>query len=281
MIKGILAATEITEPKFKIAIIGDTGIGKSWLAASIASPENPVLDLDFDGRAASLAGKPDVYVKTYVDRDFNNPTAVSELESDLNEWEYDCSQGKLKYKTFILDSASYLRKALEREIIRQQPTLSRGIKVGSRVLRLGQGFDIFNSNLMFMEHLISRLSQIGNLIVVFHERNEKDETRSTAEKKVFTGLVTVDPQHLSPVLSTFNDVWRLSSDYTGTRVLYTGLSEEFIGKTTLQGLAKEEKNPNIRELLAKSAKAKNGSGTINQTTQQISNATQNNATKEK
>lgn len=263
MIKGLVPATDITEPKFKIAIVGDTGIGKSWLASSMASPENQMLNLDFDQRAASLAGKENVTVKTYYDKDFNNPTCIAELESDLNEWEYDYQMGRLQFKTFVIDSASYMRKALEREIIRQQPTLSRGIKVGSRVLRLGQGYDIFNANQMFTEHIISRFSQIGNLIVTFHERNEKDETKSTAEKKVFTGMVTIDPQHLSNILSTFNDVWRLTSDYSGKRILVTGLSDDFAGKTTLKGLAKEEPEPNIQALLAKSAAAKNGSGKTN------------------
>jgi hypothetical protein len=253
MIKNIIKATEITEPKLKIAIIGDTGIGKSWLAASIASPENPVLDLDFDGRAASLAGKADVYVKTYVDKDFSSPTAMSELESDINEWEYEFSQNKLLFKTFVIDSASYMRMATEREIIRQQPTLSRGIKVGTKSLKIGQGYDVFNGNKMFTEHIISRLSQLGNLIVTFHERNEKDETKSTETKKVFTGFITVDPPHLSGLLSTFNDVWRLTASDVGAgdkRILITGLTNDFIGKTTFKGLAVQEE-PDIKKLIAK------------------------------
>lgn len=253
MIKGLVAATDIIAPLYKIAIVGDTGIGKSWLACTMASTENQLLDLDFDRRAASLQGKPNVTVKTYQDTDFAKPTCIAELESDINEWEYDFSMNRLKFKTFVIDSASYMRKALEREIIDKQSTLSRPIKIGTRVLRLGQGYDIFNANQMFTEHIISRLSQIGNLIVTFHERNEKDEVKSTAEKKAYTGMVTIDPQHLSGLLSTFNDVWRLTSNYMGQRVLITGLTDDFAGKTTLKGLAKEEVEPNIQALFAKSA----------------------------
>lgn len=252
-IRGILPAAEIMEPPLKLAIVGDTGIGKSWLAVSAASPDNQVLDLDFDGRAASLAGKPNVFVKTYQDLDFNNPKCIAELESDINDWENDKSMGRLQFQTFVLDSVSYMRKALEREIIRQQPTLSRSIKVGARVLKIGQGYDVFNSNQMFLEHIIGRLSQLGNLIVTFHERNEKDEVKSTEKQKAFTGMVTVDPQHLAGILSTFNDVWRLTTDYTGKRILYTGLKDDFAGKTTFKGLDAVE-IPDMKMLLEKHRK---------------------------
>lgn len=266
-IKGLIEATDIVEPKYRIAIIGDTGIGKSWLAASIASAENQTLDLDFDNRAASLAGKPYVTVKTYIDKDFNKPTAIAELEADINEWEYDFAQGRLRFKTFILDSVSYMRKAMEREIIQQQPTLSRPLKIGSRVLRLGQGYDVFNGNQMFTEHIISRLSQLGNLIVTFHERNEKDEIKSTEKQKAFTGMVTVDPQHLSGILSTFNDVWRLTTDYSGSkRIVITGITDDFIGKTTLKGLGNTEE-PYIDKMITKHKAFINGNGKITTTEQ--------------
>lgn len=277
-VKGLLPATEITEPLLKLAIVGDTGIGKSWLAVSHASPTNKILDLDFDGRAASLAGKENVYVKTYQDLDFNNPKCIAELESDINDWEYDKSMGRLQFQTFVLDSASYMRKALEREIIRQQPTLSREIKVGARKLKLGQGYDIFNSNLMFTEHIISRLSQLGNLIVTFHERNEKDEIKSTEKQKAFTGMVTIDPQHLSGILSTFNDVWRLTTDYTGKRVLYTGLKDDFAGKTTLKGLAETE-IPDMKVLLEKHRKFCTGNGANTTPTTQLLTTTPTNTPK--
>lgn len=259
-VKGIIKAEDIVQPKLKIAIVGDTGIGKSWLATSIAADDHQVIDLDFDGRAASLAGKKNVFVKSYVDLDTNKPTAMSELESDLNEWEYDYSMNKLQFKTFIIDSGSYMRKATEREIIRQQPTLSRGIKIGTKVIRIGQGYDVFNGNVGYFEHVLARIFAIGNLIVTFHERNEKDEVKSTQEKKVFTGMVTIDPQHLNGVLSTFDDVWRLTTDYASKRILITGLVNDFAGKTTLKGLLPEEPEPTIPKLFQKHKDfiAKNG-----------------------
>lgn len=260
MIKGLIAATDITQPRFKIAIIGESGIGKSWLAASIAAPDNQVLDLDFDDRAPSLAGKQNVTVKTYKDTDFNQPKAMSELQSDINEWEYDYSQGRLKFQTFVIDSMTFMRKAMEREIIRQQSTLGKGIKMGTMVLKVASDWTVYRGNSEFAENIISRLSSIGNLIVTFHERSEKDETRSTPEKTVYTGMVSIDPPHLASLLSTFNDVWRLTTDYASKRILITGLAGDFAGKTTLKGLAPIE-TADIQVLLAKHKKfLANGQG---------------------
>jgi hypothetical protein len=257
-IKGVLEAVNIVEPKLKIAIVGDTGLGKSWLACSIAADDHKVLDIDFDGRAASLAGKKNVFVKSYVDRDHNNPNAISDLESDISLLEYDATKGALEYKTFVLDSGSYMRKSIEREIIRQQISLSRSIKIGTRTVRIGQGYDIFSGNVAYMENIIARFAVLGNVIITFHERNEKDEVKSTKEQKAFTGMVTIDPQHLSGILSTFNDVWRLTTDYASNRVLVTGLTDDFIGKTTLKGIettVKGNENINIQVLLDKHRKA--------------------------
>jgi hypothetical protein len=259
MIKGIIDASQIIEPKLKIAIVGASGIGKSWLATSIASETNKVLDLDFDDRAASLQGKPFTFVKTYRDKDINNPTAVSDLESDINDWEYQFVKRELPYGTFIVDSATYMRAAIEREIMRQQPTLSRSIvKFGPRTIKVAQGYDVFSGNRIFFENLVSRLSALGNLIVTFHERDEEDKTKSTAQQKAYTGKVTIEPPHLASVLSTFNDVWWLTSNYTGKRVLITGLDDEFIGKTTLKGLDKAIVDPDIKKMLAVDKAARNG-----------------------
>lgn len=252
-IKGLIEAKDITQPKFKIAIIGESGIGKSWLATSIAAPDHEVLDLDFDDRAPSLAGKPNVTVKTYKDSDFNKPTAMAELQSDISEWEYDYVQKRLKFKTFIIDSMSFMRKAMERDIIIQQPTLGKGIKMGAVVLKVAADFNVYKGNQTFAENIISRLSAIGNLIVTFHERSEKDEVRSTTEKTIYTGMVSIDPPHLAVLLSTFNDVWRLTTDYSSKRVLYTGLVKDFAGKTTFKGLDDVE-IPDIQKMLAKHQK---------------------------
>lgn len=277
MIEGLIEATEIVMPKLKIALVGDTGIGKSWLATSIASDDHKVLDLDFDGRAASLAGKKNVFVKTYLDQNADMPQAITNLESDIMEWEYEYKAGKLPYKTFIVDSGSYLVSAIEREAIRQEPTNGRriiklpgGPKEG-RWLKIGTGFDWAKINREYFNNIVSRLSQMGNVIVTFLDRDERDPTAKDPQGKSilsFTGKVTVEPQYLASCLATFNDVWWLHGE-SGYRSITMGLSKDFnIGKNTL-GLTGEQTELDLKKLLAKSAAHKNGAGDVVQTTSNL------------
>jgi hypothetical protein len=251
-IKGIEAAMDISEPLLKIAIVGDPGVGKSWFAATAPKP---VLDLDFDGRKSSLAGKADVFVKSYVDIDTTNPKAIAELESDLNTFDYEKQKGELVYKTFVIDSITYARKFTESELAKQQSNLGRTLRIGSAKITIGQGWDIVNGNRMYLEYIINRLAALGNVIAIFHTQDEKDTAKSTAEKKAYTGRITVQPQYLSSILSIFNDVYLLDVDYKNTRFVQTGISNEFIGKCSLKGLNPLNEAPDLEAMLAKHRKA--------------------------
>jgi len=250
-IRGVQDAANIIEPNLKIAIIGDPGVGKSWLAASIASAELQVMDLDFDGRAASLQGKSNVFVKTYHDANPNNPKAMQEFETDLAALKYAKSAGKKIPGAFIVDSVSYARKATESELIRQEAKLGRVVKVGTTQLKISAGWDIINANRLYLEYIINELSALGHVIAIFHERDEKDVVKSTKEETKYTGLVTIQPQYLNTITSIFNDTWRLKIRYDGKRVLQTGISSEFAGKCSLKGLENEEINPELNKLLDK------------------------------
>lgn len=257
--KGFEEATAITEPPLKIAIVGEPGVGKSWFACTAPKP---VLDLDFDGRKSSLAGKKDVYVKSYVDTDIINPRAIADLEADITTWQYDKSQGKEIPKTFVIDSITYCRKYTEAELIRQQDNDSfrRILKIGATRLKIGQGWDMINGNRAYLEYLINRFAELGNVIAVFHTQDEKDYAKSTEKVKAFTGRFTVQPQYLSSVLSIFNDVWYIDVDYSGKRVVQTGITSDFIGKCSLKGVLPENEVPDIEAMLVKhrAVKAKEG-----------------------
>jgi hypothetical protein len=246
--KGVEAAVAITEPPLKVAIVGEPGVGKSWFAATFPTP---VLDLDFDGRKSSLAGKKDVYVKSYVDINTNSPMAISELEKDLNTWEYDKKQGKEIPATFVLDSMTYCRKFTEAELIRQQSTLGRILKVGTSQLKIGTGWDIINGNRAYLEYIINRLGDLGNVVAVFHSQDEKDNVKSTKDTKAYTGRVTIQPQYLNTLLSLFNDVYIIDVDYSGKRYVQTGITNEFIGKCSLKGLNEKTEEPDFAKMLAK------------------------------
>jgi len=242
MIQGLIEATEIVMPKLKIAIVGDTGIGKSWLACSVADDNNIVYDLDFDGRAASLRGKKNVFVKSYVDKDPDMPSAMADLESDIITWEYEHDKGELNNVTFVIDSGTFMVTAIEREAIRQEPSngkpiirLPGGTKQRPRALKIGTGYDWAKINREYFLNICGRLSQLGNLVVTFIDRDERDRTQTDDKGKPvvsYTGKITVEPQHVAPVLATFNDVWYLHGE-GGYRSLTVGLSRDFnIGKNT-------------------------------------------------
>ena len=247
-IKGMQPASDITEPLLKIAIVGDPGVGKSWFACTAPKP---VFDLDFDGRKSSLAGKEGVLVKSYVDLDTTNPKAIAELESDLNSFDYAKSKGEEIPATFVIDSITYARKFTESELAKQQSNLGRQLRIGSAKITIGQGWDIVNGNRMYLEYIINRLAALGNVIAVFHTQDEKDAAKSTAEKKAYTGRITVQPQYLSSILSIFNDVYLLDVDYKNTRFVQTGISNEFIGKCSLKGLNPLNEPPDIEAMLKK------------------------------
>jgi hypothetical protein len=273
MNQGFVEATEIQMPKLKIAIVGDTGIGKSWLATSLAADDHKVVDLDFDGRAASLRGKKNVFIKSYIDKDPDSPSAMTELESDIIQWEYEASKGELDIRTFIIDSGTYMVTAIEKEAIRQQPSNGRSIiklpggnKYQPRTLKIGTGYDWAKINREYFANVIARLSAIGNLIVTFLDRDERsvavtDDKGKTTVAAGFTGRVTIEPQHVAPVLATFNDVWYLHGE-KGYRSLSVGLTQDFnIGKNTL-GLTGEQYGDDldIKKLLAKASP--NGGGAV-------------------
>jgi hypothetical protein len=271
MLPGFKAATDIVMPRLKIAIVGDTGIGKSWLATSIASENHLVADLDFDDRESSLRGKPNVIVKQYLDEDPDHPQAMLSLESDIVSWEYAKDKGELDIKTFVVDSGTFMVSAIEREAIRQEPTNGRSIirlpggnRQNPRALKIGTGYDWSKINREYFLNVCGRLSRLGNLIVTFLDRDERDRTQTDDKGKpivAYTGKITIEPQHVAPALATFNDVWYLHGE-SGYRSLTVGLSRDFnIGKNTL-GLVGEQTDLDIKKFLAKTSPNGTGSSTV-------------------
>lgn len=240
------AAAMPTEKKLKIAIVGEPKTGKSWFASTAPGP---VYIADFDDRAESLRGKKDVFVKTYVDRNLDSPNAIQNLEVDLAAFKYAKSRGEPIPSSYVLDSATYMRKMCENQLMYSEKSLSRVIRVGSKTIKIASGWDVINANRSYMEYFIGEFSQLGHLIMVFHEQAEKDNIKSTKDTKAYTGRYTIQPQYLSSILSIFNEIWRIKILYDGSYSVEVKPSNEFLASTTLKLDANEK--PSIIDMLKK------------------------------
>lgn len=227
----------------KIALVGEPKIGKSWLAATAPEP----WFFDFDDRLNSLHGKP-ISGKTYFDYKQTNPTAWLTFEQDLSMFEYHNSQKKPIPKTFVLDSGQNMCQACENYIHMVNPSMRKELKVGASVFYASNSWDTYNLEHPMLQDAISRLYQLGNVILTLHEAPE-EAPESTAKNPIFTGRLTVYPVRCRKLLPIFNDQWRLISD-NGIRRVITDISDyKFTASTTLLLDSKEE--PDIQKMIAK------------------------------
>lgn len=245
-------ATEIVAGEFlKIALVGKPKVGKSWCAATMPPP---VLIYDFDGRSESLATLPSeikngIRVKTLQDQNQSSPTAFQALESDLSILKYRYAEGQQIPKSFVFDSGTFLKKAIENIYFRGGGS-SRSLKISptTSILR-GKDWDAVNCVVGAFEYLITEYSVLGNICFVFHEKPEKDKTESTKDTVVYTDQITVDPQFLAVLLSRFNDVFRIQLDYQQQYMVTCKPTAEFAAASIFD-LDQFEK-PNIQKMIAK------------------------------
>lgn len=251
---GVLASNIDATEAFKIAIMGPPKSGKSWFAATAPQPVNIY---DFDKRASSLAGKTGIRVRTLHDVSQQAPTAMKELEKEISTLKYRQQKGLLIPATNVLDTATFLKSAMENELFSQDPGLARRIKIGAGpkdYIMIGKSYDVINAVQRYFQYLISEFSTLGNLIVVYHERDEKDRKESTATETKFTGKVTIDPQYLANTLTLFNEVFRMQATGqpggAGTKYTVTCKTNfEVNASTTL--LIDAIEPPNLMDMIAK------------------------------
>lgn len=200
---GSPSETIQAEEHLRIAILGKPKSGKSWLAATA---RKPVRYYDHDNRAASLEGKPGLFITS-------RPTML-EVETDLSILKANKVKKLPLPATIVHDTVTYMNRAMEEEIFRQDPKLARSIRVGnSTMVKIRNSWDVINGIQRYMEYLIAEYTALGvDFIFVFHEKDEKDKTESTPQETKYTGLVTVDPQYLQNSLSLFNEVYRITVD---------------------------------------------------------------------
>lgn len=246
-ITGCKPATEIVAgTHLKIAIVGKPKVGKSWFAATAPGP---VLVYDFDNRAESLAGKEGVMIKTLFDANQISPTAFKTIEADLSILKYRKGQGKPIPKTFVFDTITFFKNYIQNELF-TQGLAHRSIKLSPTTsVRMSKNWDAVNGVHKALEYVITEFASLGNLIFVFHEMIEKDKIESKPDAPVYTDKITVDPQNLEYLLSSFNEVYRIEIDANQKYKVTCRPGHNFNASTTLK-IDKEEE-PNIQNMLKK------------------------------
>ena len=254
-ISGAVKATEVPlDGRFKIAIQGKPKTGKSKFAVTI--PGSKVV-YDFDDRALSIAGTPDTLIKTLKDTE-SNPKACDAIEQDLSNFKYRKLKGLPIPENYIFDTVSnFIENGIKFAYLKENPKDGRKLTLaGSLRVQIGISFDRINVTTRYLDYLLTEFSQLGNVIFVFHERDEKDKAESKPNDPKYTGLVTIEPQFAANILTFFNEVFRMQ--VTGSGVansparyeVFCKPNNEVTASTTL--LVDAVEVPNLADMIAKS-----------------------------
>lgn len=224
----------------KIAILGKPKTGKSTL---MSTAPKPIRVYDFDDRAESLAGKDGLFI-------LSRPSML-DVESDLSIMKANKIKKLPLPATVAFDSVTFMNRAMEEEIFRQDSKLYRSIRVGnSTSIKIRNSWDVINGIQRYVEYLIAEFSGLGvNIIFIFHEKDEKDKAESTATETKYTGLITVDPQYLANSLSLFNEVYRITVDGAKKYTVTCRPNYDVTASTTMMLDATEP--PDIQAMIAK------------------------------
>lgn len=207
-----------------IALVGKEKSGKSRLAATA---RKPILFFDWDGRAASLAGRKGVYAVSFTDQTgYMQPDAADTWLSIMTQLEangldlacvnirgqnFGVEQGTI-VQTLVHDSVQRMSRAFMRYILAngaQNKGMVRELKVNALTIRFPGGFEAWNAEMIGLEDALLRtFASKKDVIVIFHEDAE-EAPESTQETPIFTGKVGIYPKRHLRLLGYFNEVWRV------------------------------------------------------------------------
>lgn len=243
-ISGVIDATNLPAiMPLRLAIVGPPGEGKSWLAATAPKP---IMYYDFDNRAASLRGKEGIKVKTLVDTNPNVPTTINQLENDLIFFK----QAKTRPATFVLDSATYLKKAMENSLLAAEPSMGLAFRLSpTKTFRTASAMTTANVIRNFFEYFVNEFGTLGNIVIVFHTKDKIDKDKTTKTETKYEGVYTTEPQYLETVLSIFNERWRIERTYDFKYKVNVRNDRQFAAITSL--LIDDVEDADIEKILAK------------------------------
>lgn len=202
--------------QIKVCIYGHSGAGKTCFASSFPGP---IWVADFDGKissaAAYLRSKNPKQLDSIDYEDFTySPSSgglrvFQKFSKCLNSIEAACAEGKMKYKTVVLDSLTTFSDALMQDILAENP----GGKRPAPGVPALQDYLIFNN---YLKPILSRLLALPcNLVVVGHIAMDKDElTGEIHHKLALSGKLP----ELIPVL--FQEVYRAFTEVKDGATLF-------------------------------------------------------------
>ena len=224
-----------TEGNLKVLIIGHPGSGKTVLAASFPGP---ILYLDFDNKVDSAAlffkDQPELLEQVEVRQlsagltadpiaDFNKL-----ITTELIPQQRD---GKMKYKTIVIDSISSFSWAALMHILNTNP----GIK--GVVTSQGKMTDQTHYGVLLREFkrlIPGMLTLPCNIVMCAHIDTYKSETGEIVREAAMDGSYS---QKLPQV---FKEVWALRADDKGKRFVQTQPDRQFAFlRSQIPGLPRE------------------------------------------
>lgn len=219
-----------TTNQFKLLIMGEPGEGKTVLACSFPGP---ALLLDFDGKADSAAS-------FYKGQDLVNHIDVEELNASLVDDPIQKlneiidkklipqqREGKLEYKTIILDSVTTFSRAVLNHIVKTNPGIKRvaskqGVQPGM------QDYGILRRE--FAKLIPGLLSLPCNIVMTAHIDAKKDDLTG----EISRGPV-MDGSFSQELGIYFKEVWVLSTE-KGKRMAQTQSNFKFKCRSQIKGL---------------------------------------------
>lgn len=218
--------------KIKALIMGDSGAGKTCFATSFPGP---IYVADFDNKVESAARfhSPDTISQIDYDKytEQFTPNPIAALKKKFSELAKDQNDGKLKYKTIILDSLTTFSDEAIKHLIKQNPGIKRQI---TNVVQLPvlQDYALMRS---FMKEFITWILGFdAHVIVTAHIGRERDE---------ITGKILNDPlltgklRHELPIW--FQEVYRLYVNDKRQHIIQLRPDSNFNCRTQLVGAPNE------------------------------------------
>lgn len=175
-----------TDTNRKILLMGDAGTGKTVFACAFPTP---LFVADFDNKVSSAAAFFAKDAKRLAGIDYETYVASNAEDrpfaryyTKLTELRKLATQGKLAYKTVVLDSLSTYSDAMMREVMYQNVGAKRAGPTGIAAPAL-QDYMLHANH--FKNVLVELLSLPCNVIVTAHIALNKDETTGEIFREPF------------------------------------------------------------------------------------------------